>query len=84
MENKNALNDKELRKVNGGMIPFLEDVSSGTSQKGVIKCPQCQNPIPDFMLELLMFHALPCPYCCLVLNIDPEKIKKVLEEKKNG
>ena len=27
MENKNALNDLELGQVNGGMVPFLEDVS---------------------------------------------------------
>ena len=27
MENKNVLNDKELQQVNGGMVPFLEDVS---------------------------------------------------------
>ena len=27
MENKNALNDRELQPVNGGMVPFLEDVS---------------------------------------------------------
>ena len=27
MENKNILNDKELQQVNGGMVPFLEDVS---------------------------------------------------------
>ena len=27
MENKNALNDKELLQINGGMVPFLEDVS---------------------------------------------------------
>ena len=27
MGNKNVLNDKELQQVNGGMVPFLEDVS---------------------------------------------------------
>ena len=74
MENKNVLNDKELRKVNGGMVPFLEDVTSGTTQEGVIKCPKCNNPIPDFILEGLLLHStMRCPYCLLILNIDPEK-----------